>query len=172
MSDGRLEVFGPELLPRLQPSDPERFAELDHRYRFGTVLVNHRRGRRGPLVRELHSSRDWRLVYVDDVSLVFVRAEADPQRWPALDLDAPGLFAPPAEGRGEVSEQRRLTARARLMLFLERPDLALRVWEQALLRHPDLPGGAPLLAGLRALAAGEPLPPELTGAGALADPPS
>jgi len=172
MSDGRLEVFGPELLPRLQPTDPERFAELDGEYHFGTVLLNHRHGTLGPLIRVLHSSREWRLVYADDVSLVFVRAEADPERWPALDLDAPGLFAPPADGEGEVSEQRRLSARTRLMLFLERPDLALQVWEQALLRHPDVPNGANILAGLRALVAGEALPPELPGAADLADPSS
>src|SRR4030095_15871743 len=124
----------------LKPVDPKRFAELDARYRFGTVLLNHRRGTLGPLLRALRESDAWRLTYADDVSAVFVRDDADPRRWPALDLDAPGVFAPP-DGRNEVAESQRLSARTRLLVFLGRPDLAVRVWQEALALYPDLANG-------------------------------
>jgi len=170
MSDGRLEVFGPELLPRLQPHDTARFAALDAQYRFGTVLLNHRRGGIGPLVGALRASGAWRLTYVDDVSLVFVRNDADPMRWPALDLDATGTFDP-LDGLGDRTAHPRLLARTQLLLDLGRPDLALRSWEDSLLRYPGLPEGQEILADLRAQAAGATLPPELPGGGALAAPP-
>jgi hypothetical protein len=172
MSDGRLEVFGPDLLPDLQPFGTARFAALDAKYHFGTVLLNHRRRGRevGRLARALRASGAWRLSYADDVSVVFVRNDADPQRWPALDLGAPGSFDP-LDGVNEVAAQRRLSARTRLLVYLGRPDLALRCFEDALIRYPDLPDGAAVLAGLRSLAAGEPLPQQLPAAGALAIPP-
>jgi len=170
MSDGRLEVFGPELLPRLQPTDPERFAELDARYRFGSVLLNHRRLPLGPLLRALHASVDWRLAYVDDVSAVFVRGDSDAARWPALDLGAPGVFAP-LDGVAQGQALARLQARVQLLLDLGRPDLAVRSFEAALATRPDLPGGQEILAELRAAAAGAALPAELPAGNPLAAPP-
>jgi len=170
MSDGRLEIFGPELLPRLQPSDTARFAALNAQYGFGTVLLNHRRGGVGPLAGTLRASGAWRLSYADDVSVVFVRNDTDPVRWPALALDAPGIFDP-LDGVDEVAARPRLTARTQLLLDLGRPDLALRSWEGALARYPDLPEGPAILAELRAFAAGASLPPELPAGGALATPP-
>lgn len=169
MSDGRLEVFGPELLPSLQPHDTARFAALDAQYRFGTVLLNHRRGGLGPLVAALRASGAWRLTYADDVSLVFVRSNADPLRWPTLDLDAAGIFDP-LDGVGDLAARRRLVARAQLLLDLGRPDLALRSWEDSLARYPELPEGQEILADLRAQAAGAALQ-ELPAGGALAAPP-
>jgi hypothetical protein len=148
MSDGRLEVFGPELLPRLQFRDEAAFRELDSRYRFGTVLLNHRRMDVGELAGRLHANPEWRLVYVDDVSLVFVREPADPARWPAVDLDAPGLFAP-LDGVADIPAHDRLIARTRLLRNLGRPDLAASWWKEILARFPDTPHGRRALAQLR-----------------------
>ncbi len=170
MSDGRLEIFGPELLPRLQPFDEERFTALDAQYRFGTVLLNHRRGGVGPLAAALQASDRWRLAYADDVSVIFVRSDADPARWPALDLGAPGTFDS-LDGVDAVAARPRLFARARLLHELGRPDLALRTWEEALARNPDLPDGQAILDDLRALAAGAPSPRPAPSADALAAPP-
>jgi hypothetical protein len=157
MSDGRLEVFGPELLPRLQLSDAEGFASLDARYRFGTLLLNHRRKDVGDLAGWLHASPEWRLVYLDDVSLVFVREPAGAARWRAIDLDAPGLFAP-LDGAAEIPARERLIARTRLLRNLGRPDLAARAWEEVLARFPDTPHGRQALAQLRAEAAARAAP--------------
>ena len=148
MSDGRLEVFGPELLPGLQPTDVARFILLDAQYRFGTVLLNHRRGGVSPLIGALRGNTAWRLTYVDDVSVVFVRAVEDPLLWPALDLDAPGIFDL-LDGVHELAGKQRLSARTNLLGALGRPDLALRCWEDALVRYPDLPDGAAILGRLR-----------------------
>src|SRR5262249_20369181 len=131
MSDGRLEVFGPDLLPRLQPLDAARFAELDAKYHFGTVLLNHRSNPTGPLAGELLASGAWRLTYADAVSVVFVRSDAAPLRWPELALGAPGAFEP-LDGVGEAATRQRLLARVKLLLSLKRPDLALHSYEDAL----------------------------------------
>ncbi len=165
MSDGRLEVFGPELLPRLQLSDVEGFASLDARYRFGSVLLNHRRADVGQLASWLHLSREWRLVYLDDVSLVFVR---DAAGWPAVDLDAPDLFAS-VEGVMEILARDRLAARTRLLRNLGRPDLAARAWEELLARFPDTPRGRRALRQLRAEASARAAPERAGDAVAPAD---
>ncbi len=159
MSDGRLEVFGPELLPRLQLRDVQAFASLDARYRFGTVLLNHRRQDVGELAAWLHASPQWRLAYLDDVSLVFVREPAGGGRFAAVDLDAPGLFAP-LGAVFEIPARDRLTARTRLLRAFGRPDLALRAWEELLARVPDLPRGRRVLVQLRAEASARAAPGE------------
>ena len=168
MSDGRLEVFGPDLL-RLQPSDSARFAELDAKYHFGTVLLNHRLSPTGPLAGELLASGAWRLTYADDVSVVFVRGDADPLRWPAFDLGARGVFEA-LDGVGEDATRQRLVARVKLLLSLNRPDLALHRYEDALAAHPDLPDSAEVLARLRAMAEARPAAGEAPDAGELATP--
>jgi len=170
MSDGRLEVFGPDLLPRLQPLDAARFAELDAKYHFGTVLLNHRRNPIGPLAGELQASGAWRLTYADDVSVVFVRGDADPLRWPELDLGARGVFEP-LDGVGEAATRQRLLARVKLLLDLRRPDLALHRYEDALASHPELPNSAQILARLRPLAEGASAAGAAPDAGDLATPP-
>jgi hypothetical protein len=169
MSDGRLEVFGPDLLPRLQLSDPERFAALDAQYRFGAVLLNHRRLALGELVAMLQASAGWRLGYADDVSVAFVRGDSDATRWPQLDLDAPGAFAP-LDGVSEGQARDRFAARAQLFVDLGRPDLSLQTWEAALARFPDLPEGQAVLAELRALAAQASVPHGARETDALATP--
>ena len=88
------------------------------------MLLNHRRGGVGPLAAALQASDRWRLVYADDVSVIFVRSDADPARWPALDLGAPGTFDS-LDGVDAVAAGPRLFARARLLHELGRPDLVI-----------------------------------------------
>jgi hypothetical protein len=167
MSDGRLEVFGAELLRRLEFDDAAQFAELDRDYRFGSVLLNHRRKRVGELAGSLQASPEWRLVYLDDVSLVFVREDGAGARFPELDLDAPGLFAP-LDGVLEIPARERLVARTRLLRDLGRPDLALRAWEELLARFPATPRGRRVRAALRAEAAARATPRATAGPDRLA----
>ena len=148
MSDGRLEVFGPQTLPALILRDPETFSALDARYHFGSVLLNHRR-EPSALPVWLHASPTWRLAYLDDVSVVFVRAEDDSAREPELDLGAPGLL-PALDDVPDPQARERFRARTRLLIQLGRPDLAAQQWERCLARFPDEPRGQEMLAAMRA----------------------
>jgi hypothetical protein len=145
----------------------EAFTRLDAEHRFGTVLLNHRRMDVGDLVAWLHASPQWRLAYLDDVSVVFVR---EPARVPAADLDAPGLFAALGDVGG-IAARDRLSARTRLLRNLGRPDLALRAWDELLARVPRVPRGRRLRAQLRAEAAAAGRAKAAGAAGALAPPP-
>jgi hypothetical protein len=149
MSDGRtLEAFGAGLAPALLTDDPEAFARLDAQYRFGTVLMNHRRTRFMTLPGWLYASPAWRLVHLDDVSVVFVRVEGEGARIPPLDLDAAGLF-PPLDDVPDPVAHECYRARTRLLVHLGRADLATREWQAFLARFPDDPRGEPTLAALR-----------------------
>jgi hypothetical protein len=159
MSDGRLEVFGPELLLQFEFRDVEALAALDARYRFGTVLLNHRRTDVGELAAWLHASPEWRLAYLDDVSVAFVREGAEGGPWPELQLDAPDLFAP-LEGVLDIPARERLTARTRVLRNLGRPDVALREWEELLRRFPETPDGRRIRRALRVEAAARIAPVE------------
>jgi hypothetical protein len=150
MSDGRtLEAFSPGMEPTLLLDDPESFVRLDARYHFGTVLLNHRRTRFALMPAWLHTSPAWRLAYLDDVSVAFVRVEAEGARGAVLDLDAPGLF-PPLDDERDPAAHERYRARTRLLVQLGRADLAVREWERFLARFPDEPDGRKMLAALRA----------------------
>jgi len=150
MSDGRTLEAPPVLLM----DDPEAFARLDASYRFGTVLLNYRRAGFTALPGWLHANPEWRLAYLDDVSVVFVRAEGDGAHVAELDLDAPGLF-PPLDDLPDPAARERFRARTRLLLRLERADLALRQWERCLARFPDEPRGQEMLAAMRTRSAAE-----------------
>jgi len=157
MSDGRtLDTSGLDQ-PPLLIDDPEAFARLAASYRFGTVLLNYRRAGFTALPGWLHASPDWRLAYLDDVSVVFVRAEGDGARVAELDLDTPGLF-PPLDDLPDPAARERFRARTRLLLRLERADLALREWELCLARFPDEPRGQEMLAAMRARSASQRTP--------------
>ena len=167
MSDGRLEVFGPETLPGLSFHDPKSFSALDSRYHFGTVLLHHRLGVTA-LPGWLNARRAWRLAYLDDVTVAFVRADGEGARVPELDLDAPGLF-PALDDVPDPLARERFRARTRLLLDLSRPDLAAQQWERCLTRFPDEPRGQEMLAAMRArqpagrAASGHTRPPTLRG---------
>ncbi len=148
MSDGRTLDAKPELLI----DDPKSFAQLDERYHFGTVLMSHRLDAMRALIAALHASPTWKLAYLDDVDAVFVRAQGEGARVPALDLATPGLF-PKLDDVADIPARKRFVARAQVLLQLGRPDLAVREWQPYLERFPDDRRGPEALAHLRAQAA-------------------
>jgi hypothetical protein len=139
LSDGRLEVFGPETFARLQLTDPESFRRLDDEFHFGSVLVHYSLTDAGDLLWWLHLNSNWRLVDVDDAAALFVREPAA-QRWPALQLDAPDLFAPLPDD-GSPTDRLRRQARVHFLAAMRRWPQALALWEESLTRYPDTPGG-------------------------------
>ena len=158
MMDGRtLQTDGLDLPLPILDDDPETFARLDARYRFGSVLLNYRRAGFTALPGWLHASPEWRLVYLDDVSVVFVRADGDGARIADLDLDTPGLF-PPLDDVPDAGARDRFRARTRLLIRLGRADLALREWELCLKRFPSEPRGQEMLTALRERSAAERAP--------------
>jgi len=148
MSDGRTLAAPPVLLI----DDPKSFAQLDERYHFGSVLLSHRLMPMRTLIGALHASPSWKLAYLDDVSVVFVREQGEGARVPALDLAAPGLF-PKLDDVADIPAGERYVARAQLLLQLGRPDLAEREWLPYLERFPSDPRGPEALARLRAQSA-------------------
>lgn len=148
MMDGRLEVFGADTFMALTLSDPQSMRVLDARYHFGTVLFNHRVNFNS-LPGWLHAHPAWKLAYLDDVSVAFVRTEGEGARMPALDLGAAGLF-PALDDVPDPLARERLRVRTRMLLEFGRPDLAMREWEQMLVRFPDELHGQENLAALRA----------------------
>ena len=142
MTDGRLEVFGAELFETLSLYEPESFAALDRQHRFGTVFAHHSLLDQSRLLGWLSRQPEWRLAYVDDVAAVFVRVPAGGDSpYPAVDLEAPGLFPPP-DGSGSFEDLLRISWRAKLLVALGRTDLALALWDRGLEVYPDLPDGA------------------------------
>jgi hypothetical protein len=141
MTDGRLEVYGPERLLELHVSDPERFRALDAQYRFGSVLLHHSLFPTDSLLRWLYLHPSWRLVQVDDSAALFVRAaqgDAEPR---AVDVDADDVFPPLDDPPGMRDRARRL-ARTHLYRVLGRWERARSLWEDTLARYADLPPGA------------------------------
>jgi hypothetical protein len=151
LSDGRTLEATPEVLY----DDPAAFQKLDERFHFGTALLGHRHVPLSALISALHANPGWKLAYLDDVSVVFVRTRDDGARVPALDLDAPGLF-PTLDDVAEIPARERFVARTRLLLRLGRPDLAAREWQPYLERFPEDPRGAEVLARMRAQAGARP----------------
>ena len=131
--DGRLEAFGPRRFVTLHIGTPERFNALDETLHFGLVHVLHEHGHLPAMLQYWWRHQDWRLVYADDVSALFVRT---PNDFPAIDPAQPGLFAPLE--RSHPSDQRRLIARARFYDAVGLPRTALDVWNEARDRFPEL----------------------------------
>jgi hypothetical protein len=154
MLDGRLEVFGAEGLQQFEVREPAQFRALDARFHFGSVLLNHRVAFSN-LVAWLYASPFWRIAYLDDVSVLFVRDAGEGARIPSLSLDSPGLFASLADVPDPLARQR-LLARVRVLLELRRPDLAVQQFEALLARFPDEPRGQETLTAMRKHARGGP----------------
>jgi tetratricopeptide (TPR) repeat protein len=149
LADGRLEVYGPEEFARLQITGPDSFRSLDERFRFGSVLVHYSLTESGELLHWLHLNPNWRLVHVDEVAALFVRATPEASRWPAVDIDAPDLF-PPLSDERSPSDRLRHQARLAFYVALRRFGPALAVSEASLARYPDVPGARRLHAWLLA----------------------
>lgn len=131
--DGRLEVFGSRRFLALHIGDPRRFAALDARFGFGVVHALHGRGYLHAMLAQWYADPAWQLVYVDDVSALFVRA---PTQAAAVDVGAPDLF-PPLEGEHPANRDR-LVARTRFYDAVGRRRAALETWNAAVGRYPDL----------------------------------
>ena len=86
MVDGRLEVFGLERKLELNARFPRGFRRLDERYRFNLVLLNFGQIDFKKLLRHLHQSAEWNLVFVDDVAAVFLR-KSSAAGLPEVDID-------------------------------------------------------------------------------------
>jgi tetratricopeptide (TPR) repeat protein len=148
MTDGRLEVYGPERFVELQVAGPERFRALDQELHFGVVLVHYSLIQSDELLRWLHLNPNWRLVHLDEVAALFVRAgEERVQPYPELDIDADDLF-PPLEGPAGPSDRVRRLARTQLYMGLHRFERALALWEETLALYPDLDQGPIVQAAL------------------------
>jgi hypothetical protein len=136
--DGRLEVFGPEALRELTGTRLEDFRRLDARYRFGLALLAYALFDYGELMRALARDPGWRLVYVDETSVLFARIPpgAAPA-WPAIDPAAADLF-PPLADDSSVSDALRRVARARFHQILGPPGRAAAARLDLSLRYPRL----------------------------------
>lgn len=137
MVDGRLEVYGAELFDRLQWSTPEQFLALHREYRFGTVVVHYSKVPSHEMLAWLQVRPAWKLVFVDEVSAVYVR-DPDPEaRFAALDVDADDLFAPLVDA-GRVQTELRVRGRALFYAALRRQGRARAAIAWAKERYPDL----------------------------------
>ncbi len=148
MSDGRLEVFGAETFRSLLFETPERFVELDSRYRFGSVIARHDVGGGREILAHLHGHPGFVLVHVDDAAALFVRVPESGDPPPALDLDRPDLFPPLGRGDPWV-DQASLRKRTAFFVSLGRYDLAFATWQEGMELFPDLEGGEALRQLLR-----------------------
>jgi tetratricopeptide (TPR) repeat protein len=128
MTDGRLEVYGAKRFMELQGGIPERFRGLDEEYRFGAVLVHHSLVASDDLLRWLYFNSNWKMVSVDEVAVLFVRA-SDEESWPEVDIDSPELFAS-LDGVSDGDFVVRMKSRANFYNALRRPKRALEAWEQ------------------------------------------
>ena len=118
--DGRLEVYGERLYEEIEVAGgggPDTFVNLDARYHFGTALVHFGLFRDLSLFAWLLAQPDWRLVEVDEVAAVFVRAGAATD-WPAVNPASPVLFEPlDPESRDPMDLWRRKSRISLLTLF-------------------------------------------------------
>ena len=147
LSDGRLEIFGPESFARLQITDPDSFRRLDDEFHFGSALVHYSLTDARDLLWWLHLNSNWRLVQVDDTAALFVREGPETKRWPALQLDAPDLFAPFPDERSP-SDRLRRQARVNFYAAMRRWAPALTLWEESVARYPDTSGARMVQAWL------------------------
>jgi len=93
MVDGRLEVYGPSRMAELALTGPPAFRRLDGKYRFGVVVLSATLDSKD-LIAWLYGDPAWKLVHLDSVSLVFVRAETEEaSRWPEVDVTDPSHLA-------------------------------------------------------------------------------
>jgi hypothetical protein len=77
--DGRLEVYDTPFFSDYVASmyDPARFEADARRYGIQTIILFHRWENRRLLIEQLLKSGAWSLVYADEVSVIFVRADGN-----------------------------------------------------------------------------------------------
>ncbi len=153
LSDGRLEVYGEDLYADLEvvgDGGPDTFQRLDARYHFGTALLHYGLFRDLSLLSWLYVQPDWRLVYVDEVAAVFVRAPegTSAARWPAVNLDSAIVFEPLEPRPPHPLDLWRRKSRISVLTAVGRLGAARELLEQtrALYRDPALEQMKRLLA--------------------------
>lgn len=134
LADGRLEVFGSQAAELFQTS-PEGFVQLDRRFRFGAALLSYNHYDFGDLFARLRADRRWRLAYVDDVAVVFVRRQPGTPFEPDVDVRAPDLF-PPLGDRRSLSDLFARRGRARFYALTGQMPRAMREVESMRARYP------------------------------------
>jgi tetratricopeptide (TPR) repeat protein len=138
MVDGRLEIYGPETFARLQVLSPAHFRALDAKYHFKTVLLHYALVNSDALVWWLYLNSNWRLVFADDVAVVFVREGTGD--WPTVAIDDPAALPPLAAEPSQRDQVARM-GRTNLLQTFRQYDRALAVWEETVVRYPDLEQG-------------------------------
>jgi len=147
MLDGRLEVFGAQRFEPLSvraSGSPAGFERLDARHRFGVVLLHHLFYPHLQLLHALHRSPEWRLVQLDEVAAIFVRAQDGAQRWPELGADGADPLPPLGPEGDRRRDLWRRTTRIALLGALERPEHARALARETCRLYAD----EPLLAEL------------------------
>jgi len=139
LADGRLEVYGDQASELFQTSR-RGFQQLDRRFGFGTVLLAYNHYDFTELLAWLLEGRRWRLAWVDDVSVVFVRRDPGVRAVPDLDVRADDLFPPHAQGRS-LSDLFARRGRARFYAATRQPVRAARELEALRARYPAWVGG-------------------------------
>jgi hypothetical protein len=140
LADGRLEVYGPAMR-ELAATDPAGFRRLDRRFRFGTALIGYAQYDMGELLTWLHRAPDWKLVYVDETSALFVRRGRSSRSGvdgSELDPADPDLFPPLTEAGRSPEDFLRRMGRARFFGAVGPSSQAARWRADLAERYPDL----------------------------------
>jgi hypothetical protein len=117
MIDGRLEVYGPEMLSRLVLRDVASFQRLDRQYHFGSVALTSAFDS-VELIAWLHAQPEWRLVQAEIRAVLFVRVDdATSEEWPEVDVDSRDFLPAPTSGH-PIVRNAQARARARLLAAL------------------------------------------------------
>src|SRR5262249_34747913 len=132
--DGRLGIDDPEFFAAYMRSlnDPQLWQQEADRLGIQTVLLFHRWQNRQPLIHSLHRSPQWQTVFVDDVAVVFVRAEGNAALIEAAGAQfrtvhaqiAQELLAPVSSWQWPAGRVQALTSYAAVLSLLGHADLA------------------------------------------------
>ncbi len=140
--DGRLEVYDTEFFSRYVKdfSHPRGWRQQLDRYDVNTVLLFHRWSNRHGMIRFLMQDPGWRLVYLDEVAVIFVRNQGNEEAiakarrtypaWQEKISDA--LFAPTPRWQRPVGRVKALSSFAAILHLIGDADAAMEVYDQLL----------------------------------------
>jgi hypothetical protein len=138
MVDGRLEVYGPALLERLRLRTPAELRALHADYHFGAVLLHYSKLPSEALLRALVRDPAWKLVFLDEVSALFVASDSPAgRRAPEIDAAAKGVF-PPRIDAGRTQTELRARGRALFYAATGQPRRARAEMAWASARYPGI----------------------------------
>jgi hypothetical protein len=110
---------------------------LDREYHFGVALLSHRFFPVLQLLRWLNRSPEWRLVQLDEMAAVFVRAGESPPAWPELGAGDADLLTPLGDPDDTQRDLWRRSVRVTLLRALDRPDRAARLTRETCAHYAD-----------------------------------